>query len=66
MAKLDVQVDGGGTVYLVTPITQLAKEWVEQHLSLEGWQWLGGGFAVEHRFITALVNGMMADGLRVA
>ena len=66
MAKMDVQVDGGGTVYLVTPITTLAKEWVQQHLALEGWQWLGGGFAVEHRFIANLVQGMRADGLKVA
>ena len=65
MAKLDIHVDGGGTIYMVTPITQLAKEWVEQHLSLEGWQWLGSAFAVEHRFIANLVQGMRADGLRV-
>ena len=51
MAELDVHVDGGGTVYLVTPISQLANEWVDAHVNLEGWQWLGSSFSVEHRFI---------------
>ena len=65
MPKLDVNVDGGGTVYLFTPITQLAREWVKEHLNLEGWQWLGSSFAVEHRFVGSLVEGMQGDGLRV-
>jgi hypothetical protein len=51
---------------MVTPITTLAREWVEQNLALEGWQWMGASFAVEHRFVANLVNGMRADGLRVA
>jgi hypothetical protein len=66
MPKPDFTVDDHGTIFLVTPITTIAREWVEQHLFLEGWQWLGGGFAVEHRFVAGLVEGMVGDGLRVA
>lgn len=66
MAQADVQVDDCGTLFMVTPLSQLAREWVEQHLSLEGWQWLGFSFAVEHRFIQPIVEGMVGDGLRVA
>jgi len=66
MAKLDMNIDDQGTVYLFTPISQLAKEWIERHLRLEGWQCLGSSFAVEHRFAGPLAAGMLADGLRIA
>jgi hypothetical protein len=65
MAKPDILVDDRGSVFLLTPVTQLAKEWVKEHLNLEGWQWLGDAFAVEHRFVAALVDGMKSDGLKV-
>jgi hypothetical protein len=65
MAKLDVNIDDHGTVCLFTAISELAKDWVSSHLRLEGWQCLGPSFAVEHRFAIPLVEGMLADGLRV-
>ena len=65
MSKIDTQIDDCGSVVLVTPVTKAAKEWVKEHLSLEGWQWLGNCFAVEGRFAPALVQGMRSDGLRV-
>ena len=65
MPRLDVQVDDEGTVFLFTPISQVAKEWVQQHVVLENWQWLGGSFAVDHRFALPLAEGMAQDGLRV-
>jgi hypothetical protein len=66
MAKPDLTVDDRGSMFLLTPISELAKEWVQTNLALEGWQWLGASFAVEHRFVGQLVDGMRADGLRVA
>lgn len=66
MAKPDVLVDDHGTVFMFTPITRLAHEWVVEHLALDGWQWLGASFAVDHRFARPLADGMAADGLRVA
>jgi hypothetical protein len=66
MAKPDVLVDNHGSMFLVTPVSAIAKEWVDQHLSLEGWQWMGSSFGVEHRFVAPIVSGMKADGLKVA
>ena len=65
MTQLDVNLDDQGNVFLFTPISRIAKEWVAQHLSLEGWQWMGNSFGIEHRFVGPIVNGMQADGLRV-
>jgi hypothetical protein len=65
MAKLDITVDDHGSIFMFTPISKLAREWVEEHLRLEGWQWLGASFAVEHRFARSLAEGMAEDGLVV-
>lgn len=62
---VDVEVSGSGTMYLVTPLTDAAKQWVEENVPLESWQWLGRSFGVEHRYIGNLVEGMLGDGLNV-
>ena len=64
-AKADVLVSGGGTVYLFQPVTRAARAWVEEHVQLAGWQWLGPAFAVEHRYAQDLAAGMSGDGLVV-
>lgn len=62
----DVVVTGrGGTVVMFQPITDEAREWVDENVGLEPWQWMGPAFAVEHRFVGDLIEGMEADGLVV-
>lgn len=61
----DVTVSGGGTIYLFHLESDTARDWVDDQVQLEGWQWLGRAFAVEHRYVGALIEGMLADGLRV-
>jgi len=50
------------SIYLLTPITPEAKEWIEENVS-EDSQWLGNGLAVESRYLSDLVSGMSEDGL---
>jgi hypothetical protein len=52
-----------GTVVLITPLSKLAREWTEANVQLEDWQWLGGGFAVDHRFADDLLCGIADAGL---
>jgi len=61
--KPDVLVENHGSVFMFVPMTQEAREWVDENVGLESWQWLGGGFAVEPRCALDLANGMQADGL---
>jgi len=51
------------SVYIVTPVTKAAKDWVAEHTRLEPWQWLGGGFAVEHSYIEYIIVEMESEGL---
>lgn len=63
---MDVRVSNQGTVWVFTPITPEGQDWVDQHLELQGWQWLGGeSFAVDHRPAESIVHGMRGDGLVV-
>ena len=62
---LDINVDDSGSMFLFTPLTQAAREWVDAHLNLDGWQWIGYGFAVDSRFAGTIAEGMASDGLRV-
>ena len=51
---------------LVVPLSPAAKEWVDDNLALEGWQWLGAGFACEPRYAGDLAQGMSDAGLVVS
>jgi len=63
--KPDVVVTGGGTVYLVDWLTAKGKAWIAEKLPDDA-QRFGDSVAVEHRYIGDIVQGMIADGLRVA
>lgn len=63
--QLDVRFHDEGSITMVEPITETAKEWVRENVPLESWQWLGNRFACEPRMVTNLMNGMAEGGLRV-
>ena len=52
-------------MYLVTPKSQRAKEWVEENVGLEPWQWLGDSFSVDHHYIQDLEQGMLDAGFTI-
>jgi hypothetical protein len=62
----DVRVHYHGSVVMVEPVSAAAQEWVDENVGLEGWQWMGGAFAVEPRYLEGLVEGMAGEGLEVA
>lgn len=61
---VDFIISGGGSVFLLTPITKRAREWADEHLPKDR-QTLGTGIAVEHRYIVEIVEGIKRDGLIV-
>jgi hypothetical protein len=60
----DVHVRDEGTIFLLTPLTEVGEEWMEEHLP-EDAQRFAGGVVVEHRFVTDILQGMQADGLSI-
>lgn len=62
----DVRLSGvGSSVVMVEPVSQEAKDWVQENVGLEGWQWMGPAFAVEPRMLDNLIAGMEDAGLSV-
>lgn len=59
----DFSVSNQGNIFMVYPKSDDAREWVQENVGLEGWQWLGGGFAVDQHMIEHLIDGMAEAGL---
>jgi len=65
---VDVHVHGGGpmcTVYSFELMTDAARQWVDENVQAEAWQWLGHSLAVEHGYTRELAQGMLDAGLNV-
>ena len=60
----DVQVVGGGTVFMFMLQTGKAHRWVGDYVSAHRQMW-GDGLVVEWRYAAALAEGMQRDGLVV-
>ena len=61
----DFTLSGGGTVYILTPLTEAARQWVAEHIPDDAMRWGADGVAIEHRYVDAIVTGIIADGLEV-
>ena len=62
----DILARDEGTIWLLTPATERAKQWVVENFSDEIPTWGDGDIVVEHRFVRDIVEGAMGDGLSVA
>jgi hypothetical protein len=62
---MDIEVYNHGSLFIIYPKSPFAKEWVDENVCLEDWQWIGPGFVCEPRYVENLVAGMIGDGLEV-
>jgi hypothetical protein len=64
--KVDLHVMDQGTIFLLTPMTQRATYWVAENIGAgEDVATWGSSIIVEHRYIADIVEGAIADGLKV-
>lgn len=61
----DFVISGGGSVYLVHPLTDDARSHLLRVVGDDG-QFLGNAVAVEHRYIGDFVGALAEDGFTVA
>ena len=61
----DVLVENHGSVALLTPMTPDARQWIDEHVQVEPWQWIGCSIACEPRSLEQIVEGMQESGLVV-
>ena len=61
----DFLVAYDGSLSLVTPVTQAAREWIDAHVPEDAPRF-GPSLAVAPRYLDALLEGMEDDGLTVS
>jgi hypothetical protein len=65
IAKADFAIYDDGTISLLRPVTEQAKEWTRDHIP-ELAMWWAGAVAIEHRYVEDILFGIHDDGLTVS
>lgn len=60
----DILVRNEGSIVLLEPKTPKADSWLEEHLDPDAMMF-GPAYAVEPRYVAPIVDGAIADGLKV-
>jgi hypothetical protein len=63
--KVDVFVRCEGSIFLFTPVTPAAKQWICTNVQPDA-QWFGESLVVEHRYAADLAAAMRDAGLVLA
>lgn len=61
----DVTVSNHGSIMMFEVNTEAAREWFEENVPTESWQWMGHSLAVEPRYAENLVAGIVEAGMTV-
>lgn len=62
----DFRINDQGSVVGFTPVSQSAKEWFDENVQSEGWQWMGNTLYADHRMAQGLIEGIEAEGFEVS
>lgn len=62
---MDFSVENHGSIAILNPESDAAREWVEEHLPEDRQEW-GSGVVVEPRYLGPILEGIVADGLEVS
>ena len=63
---IDVTIHNYGSIVQFQLHTEEAREWVDENVQADDWQWSGRGFLnVEHRYAGHLADGMIDAGFEV-
>lgn len=60
----DLRVSNHGSIFLLTATSNAGEEWIGDHIPDDAQTW-GESIVIEHRYISGVVNGAIADGLEV-
>lgn len=59
----DFSVRDHGSIIVLTPQTDAAREWVGENIDTDAWM---GGVCIERRFFGNIYEGLTADGLSIS
>ena len=53
-----------GSIAILTPESDDAKTWVDDHIAEEA-QWFANGVVIEHRYVPDIVEGIFETGMTI-
>jgi len=54
-----------GSITTLLPLNDEARGWLEEHTNGDDVTWFGGALVIEPRYVGAIIDGIIADGLGV-
>jgi hypothetical protein len=62
---IDFEVQNHGSIFLLCPLTDSAREWMNEHLPVDSpeTQFWGEAIVIEPRYVAPIVDGIIRDGL---
>jgi hypothetical protein len=52
---MSFSISDQGSIFLIRPLTEAARQWLDENVVSEPWQWVRGALCVETRFARDLV-----------
>ncbi|MGC1965360.1 MAG: hypothetical protein WA673_02805 [Candidatus Acidiferrales bacterium] len=64
---LDFTLENHGSLFLLRPLNLAAKDWMSEHLPIDDaeTQFWGDAIVIHPRYVAAIVEGILEDGLVV-
>jgi hypothetical protein len=60
--ELDYEVSDHGSIWTIRPISDAARDWIDENVGAEDWQWMGGALAIEPRYAGDILFAMQEEG----
>jgi hypothetical protein len=61
----DFQIADQGTIILIRPLNKAARQWLDENVVSEPWQWVQNALCVEARFARELVIEIEQAGFEI-
>jgi hypothetical protein len=62
---MDLKIYNEGSIIVLTPLTEDARNWIDENCNVESWQWMGGSLAIDYRFAEDIIYGLADAGFEV-
>lgn len=65
MRTVDFTFENHGSICLLQPVTDAAREWTQENVGDGETQYWGTAVVIEHRYVNHIILGLTEAGLRV-
>jgi len=63
--NMDFVILDQGSIVILTPQSQEAHDWLNEHIDTENAQWWSGGVVIEHRYAGDILSAITQENLKI-